>query len=113
MVKTLTADEVRDVIVAQYDLASFKGVSYITDVINAWLRRGDGVAVYENNDLGHPEVGMKVLLSYGSLASQLNVATPPEQCPDITGHPQLFIAWRYRLVGVYRGEPLESAMPHA
>lgn len=66
--------------------------------VQRWLNRGDGIAVYENHDLGHPELGHRKFMSYGSSAAQLETDTPPERLPDIGGA----INWRYQLVGVYR-----------
>src|SRR4051812_4272700 len=66
---------------------------------------GKGIAVYCNEDLGHPEVGHHVGLTYGTPEAQFEPKEfpdgPPEQCPDglmtkITGG----INWRYRLVAV-------------
>lgn len=79
---------------------------YDSDQVTAmekWLARGDGIAVYENHDLGHPELGHRQLLSYGSEAAQLETDTPPERLPDFPGT----INWRYTLIGVYR-EPTLS-----
>lgn len=70
--------------------------------MNDWLARGDGIAVYTNEDLGHPDLGDKRFVSYGSQAAQLETDTPPEQLPDTT----MSINWRYRLTGTYRGEVL-------
>lgn len=78
--------------------------------INCWLERGDGIAVYENVELGHPHLGHRQYVSYGGPAAQLEVdelvgpltwdyKTPPERLPDIG----TAINWRYRLVGYYRG----------
>lgn len=36
-----------------------------------WLARGDGIAVYRNEDLGHPEVGHIQFASYGSKRAML------------------------------------------
>lgn len=72
------------------------------DIINRWLERGDGVAVYENHDLGHPDIGHKQFVSYGSPSAQLEVDYPPERLPDIGGR----IGWRYILVATYRGPQL-------
>lgn len=66
--------------------------------VQRWFDRGDGVAVYENHDLGHPELGHRKFLSYGSADAQLETDEPPERLPDIGGA----INWRYQLVGVYR-----------
>jgi len=70
--------------------------------VNKWLARGDGLAVYENHELGHPELGHRQYASYGSSAAQLETQTPPARLPDIGQR----INWRYLLVGTYRGEAL-------
>lgn len=70
--------------------------------MNVWLERGDGVAVYENVDLGHPGLGHKQFVSFGSPKAQLEVEEPPTRMPDIGAQ----INWRYHLKAVYRGEPL-------
>lgn len=67
-------------------------------LINGWLERGDGVAVYENADLGHPSLGHKQFVSYGSSAAQLETDVPPQRLPDIG---QL-VFWRYQLIATYR-----------
>lgn len=71
-------------------------------VVARWLARGDGVAVYRNEDFGSPELGHRQFVSYGSAAAQLEVAEPPTRLPDI-GHA---INYRYQLVGTYKGDPL-------
>ncbi len=72
--------------------------------------RGDGVAVYENADLGHSEIGLRQVVTFGSEASQLERCRMaddgradradynmlPVQLPDIGGN----INWRYRLIEV-------------
>lgn len=70
--------------------------------INRILERGDKIAVYENHDLGHPEIGHRQYVSYGSLAAQLGGAEPPERLPDIGGA----INWRYVLVGTCTQGPV-------
>lgn len=60
-----------------------------------WAARGDGVAVYENHDLGHPGLGHRQFLSYGSDEAQL-VGVPPVNLPDIGSS----INWRYILTAV-------------
>lgn len=67
-------------------------------LVERWIARGDGAAVYRNHDLGHPDVGAPKIVSYGSPAAQLETDEPPEQLPDIGGQ----INWRYRLVATYR-----------
>lgn len=74
----------------------------VTAQMNKWLERGDGVAVYENHDLGHPEVGTKKFISYGSSVAQLETDTPPNTLPDIGSQ----INWRYALIGTYKGDPI-------
>jgi hypothetical protein len=69
--------------------------------VDIWLRRGDGIAVYENRELGHPDLGHRQIVSYGSPAAQLETTEPPTTLPDIGGA----INWRYQLVGTYRGAP--------
>lgn len=67
-------------------------------IMKRWLARGDGIAVYENHDMGHPELGHRQLVSYGSPAATLETDTPPERLPDFPAT----INWRYSLIGVYR-----------
>lgn len=96
-VKTLTAPEVIKRLAPD---ASDAGATIA--ILNRWLDRGDGIAIYENQDLGHPELGHVQFLSYGSPAAQLETEEPPVRLPDIGGA----INWRYQLVGVYRGAML-------
>lgn len=71
-------------------------------LIDTWLDRGDGVAVYRNEDLSdHVWLGHMKFVSYGSERSQLEVDEPPKTLPDIGGD----INWRYQLMGTYRGKP--------
>lgn len=72
------------------------------DVVNKWLTRGDGIAVYENHDMGHPQLGHRQFISFGSKQAMLEVDIPPHRLPDIGNE----INWRYQLIGTYRGEPL-------
>lgn len=67
-------------------------------VMNRWLERGDGVAIYRNEDLGHPHLGHRQFVSYGSPEAQIVDAFPPTRMPDIGGA----INWRYQLEGTYR-----------
>src|SRR6056300_1562022 len=69
--------------------------------IDNWARRiaerGDGIALYENHDLGHPEVGDLIALSYGSSEAMVESMELPESCPvDLGAHGKM--AWRYVLV---------------
>lgn len=54
--------------------------------------RGGRWFAYQNQDLGHPEVGHLVFLKCGPGCT---FETPPERCPDYPEH----IMWRYVLVG--------------
>jgi hypothetical protein len=69
-----------------------------TKIIQGWIERGDGVAVYENQDLGSPDVGHKQFVSFGSEKAQLPGDIPPDRLPDIGGA----INFRYWLKGFYR-----------
>ena len=71
-------------------------------MLNRWLARGDGIAVYENVDLGHPEQGHKQFVSFGSPSAMLEAPEAPHRLPDIGDA----INWRYQLCGTYRGEAL-------
>ncbi len=71
--------------------------------VRPWLNRGDGVAIYENHDLGHPDIGHPdigqcQLVSFGSRAAQLGTDSPPDRLPDIGGA----VNWRYVLIATYR-----------
>ena len=91
-----SADELRGLIIDGY---GEDDAPQIQAMINRWLARGDGAAVYTNEDLGHRDAGEIQIVSYGSPEAQLEIPDPPTQLPDI-GHR---INWRYRLSGVYRG----------
>lgn len=67
--------------------------------LNKWLREGKGLAVYENHDLGHPELGRRRFFSFGTPDAQFT-DEPPVRLPDFPTE----INWRYVLVGTYRGE---------
>lgn len=69
-------------------------------LMSSWLERGDGIAVYENQDLGSAEWGHKKFVSFGSKQAQLEVPEPPKRLPDIGG----MIHWRYELIAVCRGD---------
>lgn len=78
------------------------------DKANAWLRRGDGIAIYEAMAFDRSDFGARKYVSYGSPDAQLEVDEPPVQLPDIG--PQ--INWPYRLVGTYRGAELVEKEVH-
>lgn len=77
-------------------------LSQTVELMNRWIQRGDGIAIYENQDLGHRELGDKRFVSFGSAAAQLETDTPPKQLPDT----RTSINWRYVLIGTYKGDPL-------
>lgn len=95
-----TAPQLRSYIVKQYD----DGAPPVFLLLNRWLGRGDGVAVYENHELGHPEMGLCQITSYGSQAAQIEAPEPPAILPDI-GHR---INWRYVLIATYRGDQIDD-----
>lgn len=67
-------------------------------LVSRWVDRGDGAAVYENHELGHPDLGAPKIASFGSPAAQLETDDPPKRLPDIGNQ----INWRYQLVATYR-----------
>lgn len=71
--------------------------------INRWLLRGDGMAVYQNHDMCSHDLGAILVVSYGSPEAQLETDDPPTTMPDFPGS----INWRYQLIALYRGEPLQ------
>lgn len=95
--KKLTFDEFQAILVEEeYDDRTL-------NLIQRWLARGDGVAVYENQDLGHPLLGMHVLVSWGGPEANLlkdAFPEPPKTLPfdNIEG---VGLGWRYTLQGVY------------
>lgn len=61
---------------------------------NRWVARGDGIAVYQNVDLAHSEVGHRKFVSFGGPDAQIP-GEPPEAFPvSVSGH------WAYRLEAV-------------
>ena len=46
-------------------------LAQVSELTERWLARGDGVAVFENHDLGHRDLGQGRLCSYGSAQAQL------------------------------------------
>jgi len=71
--------------------------------VNAWIRRGDAVAIYRNHDLGSPQAGHVKLVSFGGPAAQIEADEPPTRLPDIGSD----INWRYHLEHTYVGvEPI-------
>lgn len=103
-VKELTAGEFMDGLREQYG----DQAAEVAEQVNRWLARGDGVAVYVNQDLGHPELGGWRPASFGSPTALLEVATAaelPQRLPDTPKQ----INYRYYLEAVYRGDPIDPA----
>jgi len=73
----------------------------VMQMIERWLQRGDGAAIYTNHDLSSRNVGEPRITSYGSPAAQLEVTVPPVQLPD--GLPAGAINWRFQLDAVCGG----------
>lgn len=104
MSKELTAAELAELIRDYYGSEDYARTA---SQLNGWLARGDGVAVYRNQELGHPECGLMIIASFGSPAAQLEVpeaAGLPVRLPD--GLPAGAINWRYQLEAAYRGDQL-------
>lgn len=104
------------------------------DQLNAWLAEGKGIAVYENHDLGHPQLGHQRFFTYGTDDATFDLKHCPRCSGELfenlycgnsacSGHDGVTeeeaslppkrlpdfpreINWRYTLIGVYRGEPL-------
>jgi hypothetical protein len=74
-------------------------VSGAKSMVDQWVARGDGVAVYRNEDLGHAEMGRMRFVSFGGPAAQFR-DPPPARLPDFPDE----INWRYVLFGLYRKE---------
>lgn len=98
MPKTYTRDEITGYITREFGTYAREA----TPKVNVWLARGDGIAVYVDHDLSHPQMGTTKMYSYGSPAAQLETDDPPVRLPDIGGA----INWRYQLEGTYRGDVL-------
>jgi hypothetical protein len=74
------------------------------ELAERWLSRGDGVAIYENHDMGHRDLGLGRMLSYGSPAAQIEADYPSDRMPDL-GHE---INWRYVLIATCKRVPAET-----
>ncbi len=68
-------------------------------LMDGWVARGDGVAVYENHDLSSSGLGHRQFASYGSPAALLEVSEPPTTMPDVG----TAVNWRYQLIAVHGG----------
>jgi hypothetical protein len=105
MTKDYTAQELTALLAEKY---GDEAAPEVAVQLNTWLARGDGVAVYENNDLSHYDMGHVKITSFGGRDAQLKDThhdpNPPERLPD--GLPKGHINWRYTLVGTYRGAAL-------
>jgi hypothetical protein len=66
----------------------------IMAVLERALQRGDGIALYRNEALGHPEGGHWICASFGSPQAQLETDDPPVTFPELNGYPPM---WRYQL----------------
>lgn len=93
-VKVMSRQELDDYVERQYEALAPR----VLGMIDAWMKRGDGAAIYENQDLGHPDLGSCKIVSYGSPRAQLETPEPPTRLPDIGGA----INWRYTLVATHR-----------
>ncbi len=99
--KILSRDEMEDLLYGEVGPGP-----QVKDMVNRWLERGDGIAVYTNADFGSPQMGHHQFTSFGSEAAQL-VGEAPQRMPDIGGA----INWRYVLQATYKGEALGDPVP--
>lgn len=102
--KELSAGQALSIVHSEFEENALL-LNHAVGLINGWIDRGDGLAIYRNEDLGHPLLGHLQFVSFGSPAAQLEVLTAeelPERLPDIGGR----INWRYCLIGYLRGEHL-------
>lgn len=77
--------------------------------VNRWLERGDGIAAYENSDIGHPDLGRRVFVSFGSEQAQIQ-AEPWDFPPSLPiDHPSWGFGWRYYLRAWYRGSRINAS----
>lgn len=104
MTREYTASQLRELLTTEADGDS-DWLVHTTATVNRWLARGDGVAIYINQDMASSNYGHRQITSYGSQDAQLEMERPPARLPDIGGE----INWRYMLEGTYQGEPLEEA----
>jgi hypothetical protein len=63
--------------------------------IQGWRQEGKGAALYQNQELGHPEMGHLQIISFGTPEAGLPMDEPPQTMPDFPDR----INWRYQLVG--------------
>jgi hypothetical protein len=92
-VKTFTCEEIKEILDPQF-----------WAVVNGWIGRGDGVAVYRNQAMDSIVGGERQFVSYGSHVCQLEMSEDklPTRLPDMGGA----INWAYQLEGVYHGRYL-------
>lgn len=69
-------------------------------LMRRWLKRGDGIAVYQCVALDSAEMGQRKYMSYGSSSAMLKPdvledGLPPTRMPDVGRSP----GWKYRLEG--------------
>lgn len=90
----LDNDELRASVIMQYESRS--------------AQRGDGLAIYVNEDMSHPELGDQKVVTWGSnealLEGHETWATLPAQLPDTASS----VNWRYCLRHVYR--PIDAEL---
>ena len=60
-------------------------------IVQSWLDRGDGVCVYENVKIGHPNSGHQKFVPTNTFKDD-----PPTRMPDMNGQ----INWRYTLKAI-------------
>lgn len=92
MTKQLTYDEFEELLVS----LDADNIEEVRQSLQRWFAEGKGVAVYENHDLGHWNLGHKRFFSYGTPTATFP-DDPPERLPDFPTE----INWRYMLAYMY------------
>lgn len=86
--KKLTRDEL-------FDLLEANAAAQVEE----WLDGGDGVVVYRNSDLGHPQLGHVVTMVMGPSRTVKTPETVPPRLPDGSWG----FGWRYTPYGYFLG----------
>ena len=75
-------------------------------IIKDWVDEGNRVGVWQNVDLGHPELGHTVCCKVGEFCTYKTDDDVPKRMPDGAGG--VSIAWRYQLQGVFGAEDFNN-----
>ncbi len=75
------------------------GIAEIRRALIRWFSDNDTVVgVFQNKDLGHPDIGRKVAFPYAAaLGDEMRTKIGRMSAPD---HEAIGLGWRYKLVSV-------------